>query len=839
MRTASAGNRRASRICRVAGIVAMAIMAPSLCLAEPSAVEILEASGVKGGLVVHIGCGDGQLTAALRAGDVWLVQGLDTDPANVERARAHIASLGLYGPVSVDVFDGARLPYVDNLVNLVVADNMGNVSMDEVLRVLAPLGVACVKSGGQWTKTVKPWPKEIDEWPQYAHGADNNAVARDTVVGPPRHVQWTSGPSWARAHMTIPSVTAMMSSRGRLFAIVDTATVAEPYLPGKFVLMARDAFNGIDLWTYAFPDWEPITRFTKQMDVQLQRRLAAASLSSGDMVFCTPGLEAPVTSFDAATGKIVKTFQGTERTQEFAFDQGALYLVVGDRVNAAAYNITKTEDGKGIDLGGFDPKAPFLGTGFLGAYGRETADIPDPVCAVVAMDAESGKELWRTEAIHGYVACTLAVRGPHVVYQTNGGLVCLDRQTGAKKWSVEKAIESGDGTAPNALILSDDAVYGQEGKQLCAYALADGAMKWDGPISKGSHKPGDLFLTGGVVWTGGVGEPTSFDPATGKQLSVYSQQMTGPMSHDRCYRNFITERFYINSKTGGADFVTLGDGTEFPNYWTRGGCGFGVLPCNGLLYTLPYSCQCSLGQMIKDMNALRTEPGLASSGQDIPVQRKVRLVNGPAYGLALETRPSSDEWPTYRGDSARRGATSSKIPSELKPLWAAKVTTFPSPPVIAEGKAFVADVHTHTLLALDAGDGRETWRYVAGGRIDTPPTIHRGLVLFGSRDGWVYCLRASDGALVWRFKDLPDQTVCAFGQLESAWPVCGSVLVMDAASVDTHSPEPDSPIENRQSPLDRLLRRRTQLLPRRRNLSLRPRCRNGQDGLLAARLRPL
>jgi len=100
--------------------------------------------------------------------------------------------------VSVDILDGARLPYVDSLVNLLVAEDLGKVEMGEVLRVLAPLGVAYIKSGpstsstgsagspqagsgqGQWTKTVKPWPADIDEWRQYLHDADNNAVARDT-----------------------------------------------------------------------------------------------------------------------------------------------------------------------------------------------------------------------------------------------------------------------------------------------------------------------------------------------------------------------------------------------------------------------------------------------------------------------------------------------------------------------------------------------------------------------------------------------------------------------------------------------------------------------------------
>jgi 2-polyprenyl-3-methyl-5-hydroxy-6-metoxy-1,4-benzoquinol methylase len=59
--------------------------------------QILDASVVKGGLVVHIGCGDGKLTAALHANDSYLVHGLDADAKNIEEAREHIRSLGIEG----------------------------------------------------------------------------------------------------------------------------------------------------------------------------------------------------------------------------------------------------------------------------------------------------------------------------------------------------------------------------------------------------------------------------------------------------------------------------------------------------------------------------------------------------------------------------------------------------------------------------------------------------------------------------------------------------------------------------------------------------------------------
>ncbi len=72
------------------------------------------------------------------------------------------------------------------------------------------------------------------------------------------------------------------------------------------------------------------------------------------------------------------------------------------------------------------------------------------------------------------------------------------------------------------------------------------------------------------------------------------------------------------------------------------------------------------------------------------------------------------------------------------------------------------------------------WEYACDGRIDAPPTIHDGLVLVGCRDGSVYAVRATDGTRVWRFLAQPQQRVIvSHGQLESVWPVHGSVLVLN------------------------------------------------------------
>jgi hypothetical protein len=94
------------------------------------------------------------------------------------------------------------------------------------------------------------------------------------------------------------------------------------------------------------------------------------------------------------------------------------------------------------------------------------------------------------------------------------------------------------------------------------------------------------------------------------------------------------------------------------------------------------------------------------------------------------------------------------------------------------GKVFVSLVDEHAVVALDAGKGEPVWRFTANGRIDSPPTIHDGLCLFGSRDGWAYALDAADGEMVWRRRITPvDERIVVYGQFESRFPAIGSVLV--------------------------------------------------------------
>ena len=85
-----------------------------------------------GGLIVHLGCGDGTKTIELRTADNVMVHGLDTSKEKVDQARALIQSKGLYGKIAIEQFDGKTLPYIDNLVNRIVADKT-TVPEEEIL----------------------------------------------------------------------------------------------------------------------------------------------------------------------------------------------------------------------------------------------------------------------------------------------------------------------------------------------------------------------------------------------------------------------------------------------------------------------------------------------------------------------------------------------------------------------------------------------------------------------------------------------------------------------------------------------------------------------------------
>ncbi|HVC95053.1 MAG TPA: PQQ-binding-like beta-propeller repeat protein [Pirellulales bacterium] len=737
------------------------------CGATPAAApadlarEVLEQSGVRGGFVVHLGCGDGKLTAALRATDSYQVHGLDTSAARIAETRAALQAAGVYGPVSVDRFDGKSLPYIDGMVNLVVAENLGDVPQAEVERVLCPRGVACIRENGGWKKIVKPVPPEIDDWTHYFHDAGGNPVAHDTEVAPPERLQWVGSPRWSRHHDRMSSLSALVSSRGRMYYILDEGSRISIELPSDWQLIARDAFNGTILWKQPIEKWHDQMWPLKSGPTQLARRLVA----DGDDLYLTLGIRAPVSHLDGATGKTKRVFEGTKSTEELLLDHGTLFLLV----NRGAAEL--------------DEFAPKLNTGDQGRVATEFVWNEKPR-DVMAFDAATGKRLWSHRS--KVAPLTLCANEKRVIFHDGDKIVCLDPKNGKPLWSTEpasrrKSIQFNFG--PRLVLHEPFVLYaGGEGK-MRAYDAADGKMRWESEHApSGYQSPQDIIIAGGMVWVA----PTT----SGRDSGIYKGRdlLTGEVKiefppdidtywfHHRCYIAKATDRFIIPSRTG-IELVDFKAKHWDINHWVRGACLYGVLPCNGLLYAPPHNCACYPEAKLYGINALAAAPKTPILPEVIPEEGRLEL--GKAFGEPLkEQAAAANEWPTFRHDNQRSGYSAAELGGDFSHNWETEIPGRLSAIVVAGGLVYVAQIDQHTLHALDAKTGKSRWTYTAGGRIDSPPTYWNGRLFFGSMDGWVYSLRASDGALLWRYRAAPlDRRLMAFEQLESVWPVHGSIMI--------------------------------------------------------------
>jgi len=747
----------------------------SLAACAPGGVlESAESSGVSGGLVVHVGCGDGKETVALRTGDAFIVQGLDTDPSSAAATRALALKLGLAGSVSADVFDGKALPYTDNLVNLLVVSNAYEISTDEMLRALAPGGVAI--SGDK--KITKP-RKNIDEWTHYLHSPGNNAVADDTVVGPPRHMQWLGGPRWTRTHHGLNSISAVVTAKGRLFYIVDESTAASNLVPGKWTIVARDAFSGVKLWASGIKNWASHRGRFRSGPAQVTRLLVAR----GDRVYAPLGLSAPISELDAITGKTLRTFASTAGAEEIVLVGDTLLVVRG--APAAAHAVGH----------------PAFKTVFKFPNNK----------TVVALDLSDGKARWTwTGAI---MTETLGSDGTNAYVQAGQGVVCLDLKSGKDIWTYGD-VPAGKPTAAKpakknankkpkprrrrparsgygkyVLVVSDGVVLCNLAKELTAISARTGKRLWGYKKGAGFHAPMDVFVIDGLVWTGShprdsIAPPpiddfsAALDLKTGK-IKKTNQIMVDLQTaghHHRCYRQKATTSYIISGKRGFEMMNITGD-NHSRNNWVRGTCQYGMLPANGLTYAPSHSCGCYMESKLWGFWALApTRPAV--------IARKLaddkRLEKGPAFGKVAGAATSEEDWPQYRHNPLRNSVAKTIVPTGLNGAWKAKIGGKLSQPVVASGKVLVAAVDAGVVYALDEKTGKTAWKYAVAGRVDSPPAVYKSMAIFGCADGRVYCLRLSDGALVWRFRAArADVKSVAIEQVESLWPVHGSVLIFN------------------------------------------------------------
>ena len=564
----------------------------------------------------------------------------------------------------------------------------------------------------------KPWPKTLDGWTHVRHGPDGNPVSQDLAVSLPGNIRWVASASQMRFPLLI--------ANGRNF---DHGPVV------------RDAFNGLPLWN---------------------KKGMACWAATDNVLYGISGNS--VVGLDAATGTRVGQFGPADRETCILWIDNTLIVTAHSGLRAYTGGTEQPRWTYQADSPG--SRVTSNRTTVVAGDGRVFFVAGNPKrgepCVVVCLDLASGEQLWRSSA-YPWLAKVSGCSYSH-------GLLAYEESS-----------------------FKDEA--GDTGLHLML--ARDGSHLWTHRYTPGmTHaKQARAFFVGKDLWVHSQMGFTQLDLSTGRPI----RSVPGGRGH--CYPAVATARFLVG---GELNFTHIATGKSIRNAITKGQCGrnswsSGWIPGHGLLYTYKGG-GCICFPMVKAYLGLA--PDAANPSRAAPSSAGSAFVKGPGKVTSSKTpSPQANaEWPCYRHDAWRSGSTASPVAEKLQPLWTTQTDTpgqspFASewkgnpfvngpvtPPVIAGGTVFVGLPDLHEVVAMDAENGKVRWTYVANGRVDTPPTYYNGLCLFGTRSGWVYCLSADKGELVWRCRVGPqDRRITAWGQLESAWPVPGSVLVYQGA----------------------------------------------------------
>jgi len=372
---------------------------------------------------------------------------------------------------------------------------------------------------------------------------------------------------------------------------------------------------------------------------------------------------------------------------------------------------------------------------------------------LTCLDAKTGRILWRKTKDNA----------PEL-FETLGAY--LHRQSWQTNWRTTVYLKC-----------SDRVLYfaGPQIGKLLAVSTEDGRIIWQHPYDNFQLiiRSDGLYAISGP-WGNNLSK--KFDPLTGEVLAEL------PTGRRACTRPTGTSDSILFRAMGGS--VRFDLASSRPRWLSpmRPACHDGVTIANGLLYWLPFVCDCQL-----TLDGL-TCVGSAGNFDFTPDStRRNRLEKGSGGIAPVETLTASGaDWPTFRANNQRNTTNKAIVPETSRLLWRTKTSALagvrPTAPV-AVGNLVLLAGSDGVVRALDGDTGREQWKAYTGGEIRIPPTIWKGRALVGSGDGWVYAFEAATGRLLWRFRAAPaERKIPVYGKLLSTWPAASGVLVEDGTA---------------------------------------------------------
>ena len=696
----------------------------------PEPVSIPKSTGIRGGLALVIGAKDPSAAAALAKQSALYVQVLQPEWKAAQAWGLNVAAGPFRQQLGVRhaAFDAAH--YGSNLFNLIVVEDaaaLGKATATDLIRILVPRGVVVLR------KTPDGFADAAAKLEMVPVTVDGFAAAFRKPVTPvtwklPLALKWQAGPLSQIAN----GYAGICAGGGNLFYLERMERDYGNLNISAAVLFARDAYNGRTVWTWQVPGgWN--------------RYNSVAATSKGRLFVRTGNRK--VVRLDGATGKLIsEVVPKTGRETRIRLLNDDLLWVSG--------KVYSTETGK-----------------FLWRFpSYRYQPLPETIIGenvyfcdgktLFAKKLATGEHLWKRPAseLPGPVGSKgLRRTGKYLLARLGGGgkdkypIAILDSASGKLLWTYTWKIR-----------ISKNERYFNASKVRCA-TIGDKLLLYY------RHNQTTSYADEVVI--------TRLDLATGKE-EIKDHTLKNAGDFHGCFGSLPLGDYvawfdlWLNKKRLRTTRVRM----------PHPACFFGSKSAYGLVYNFPSR----KSGPITAVGPADTAFESASGGKVLKTYEKAPPPE--------PTKPA--DWPMFRCNPAGGNVTNAMPGDKLVKAWEAPIglgktdfgiissqRTGVTQAVLVGGLAVVADIEGQRIVAVDTADGKQKWIFHVGSRVDYPPTFHKGRYLFAARDGWVYCLDATTGKLIYKLLAAPhERYIAGREKLESRWPLTSDVLIVNGVA---------------------------------------------------------
>jgi len=375
-----------------------------------------------------------------------------------------------------------------------------------------------------------------------------------------------------------------------------------------------------------------------------------------------------------------------------------------------------------------------------------------PAKYMVARDADSGGEIWR--------------RTPATaknMFDTIG--TSMRRQGWGLGWATYCCTRVGDGVVCMA---------GPSYRKTFGIDFATGKLLWSVPI----ESPHAFFLGSSLYIVPRVAARTAscqrLDPVSGAVTDQFGLGIIGS-----CTRLTATAKQFYYRPGGGEGrtvYVDIG-ARKLAAYEgvVRPGCFDGVVPANGRLYWMPLACDC--WQTHGTFSMAPRQPVAMPDTGNTALGWKTPTTADPA---------AASDWPMFRADPAGTATVAAGVPKSVQVAWRRNLSTSGLTAPVCAAKRVLVGAHDGIVTGLDVASGKTLWQAVARAAVLYPPAYWNGRAVFGSCDGFLYCIDAANGHVMGRTQLAPKKRLInIMNRLASAWPIGGGVAIDDSGTLYT------------------------------------------------------